>query len=154
MVVVVFSGIQGPLLATILNRQVTSDVRATVMSLQNLLLTLSVLAADPLAGFVVDRWGFRTSFLGLTGFLVLSGWPLLLLVRHYPRQDDRILGTHSQEGPVSRVTPISPGRSDQYERPRAGSPDLRRSTSRLLQKRQPASTRPAIGAVRSGGSST
>ncbi|HEX6989164.1 MAG TPA: MFS transporter [Bacillota bacterium] len=69
--------LQAPLLSTLLNREVTDDVRATVLSIQNLLLSLVMLLVEPAAGAAVDIVGFPWTFAGLGLFVAVAAVPVL-----------------------------------------------------------------------------
>lgn len=63
-----------PLLSTLLNDRADSAVRATVLSLQSLLFTLVIAAAQPAAGALVDRWRLPAAFvfLGVASLMALG----------------------------------------------------------------------------------
>jgi MFS family permease len=60
-----------PHLSAILNRQVTSRVRATLLSFQNLSMTVFIAVMHPAVGTLTDAWGLRWAFV-LLAFLSLA----------------------------------------------------------------------------------
>ncbi len=74
-----------PVVTAMLNRQVPSHTRATVLSIASLINTLGVAMAQPLLGTAADRWGFGTMLGGLgAGMAVLVG---AVLVFWHPVKD-------------------------------------------------------------------
>ena len=71
----------GPVTSAALHREIGSEMRATVMSVQSLVRSLVFMPAEPFLGHVADRWGLGRAFLVLAGFmaasmlLVLGTWP-------------------------------------------------------------------------------
>ncbi|MGP4024105.1 MFS transporter [Actinomadura sp. 3N407] len=82
-----------PVLSDQLNQRVSSATRATLLSLQGLLLTLMTAALQPLLGSSIDRWGMTASFL-LLGLVTLSAMPL------------RVLWRRSEPRPASDSVPV------------------------------------------------
>ncbi len=66
LVVGFLQGCLRPLLSELLNRRLESEVRATALSLQSLLLTLAIAVLQPVAGLVADLTGPARAFLVLT----------------------------------------------------------------------------------------
>ncbi len=73
--------VSGPVTSAALHREIGSEMRATVMSVQSLVRSLVFMPAEPFLGHVADRWGLGRAFLVLAGFmaasmlLVLGTWP-------------------------------------------------------------------------------
>lgn len=68
-----------PAISTYLNVRVSSAARATILSLQNLVLSLLLAGFEPIAGFVADARGLPASY-QVAGLLVaIAGAPMLAL---------------------------------------------------------------------------
>jgi hypothetical protein len=76
-----------PLIEDIMLREVPGTIRATILSVDNLIMRLILAGVEPLVGITADRWGLPTS-LGLLG--LGSAFVLILVVvgllRAMPRQ--------------------------------------------------------------------
>ncbi|HTU73926.1 MAG TPA: MFS transporter [Trebonia sp.] len=60
-----------PHLSAILNRLVTSKIRATLLSFQNLSMTVFIAVMHPAVGVMTDTWGLRWAFVLLAGLSLL-----------------------------------------------------------------------------------
>jgi MFS family permease len=72
-----------PLLLNSIQNEVPDDVRATVLSMQSLMFTFLLTISEPALGFVADRSGLPTAYLGLAGSLGILVPLLLLKSRRY-----------------------------------------------------------------------
>lgn len=74
------AGMQNPLLATYINKRIPSERRATILSVQALVMNMIFAGIQPLGGFVADMWGLRAVFLmfgvltGVFGLTALVLW--------------------------------------------------------------------------------
>ena len=66
-----------PVLLERLNQAVGSDVRATVLSLASMAGSVMFIVVSPLFGLLVDALSLGAAFVGLGGFFLLAGSPLL-----------------------------------------------------------------------------
>ena len=55
-----------------------SSVRATMLSINSMLFSLSMIVIFPLTGWLIDRWGLVAVFLVL-GFILLLSYPILII---------------------------------------------------------------------------
>jgi hypothetical protein len=72
-------GLQGPLLASVLQSDAPPESRASVLSLNALLFRLASVVVLPPVGGIADRWGIPTAFVFLAvvaGIVTLSAWRL------------------------------------------------------------------------------
>lgn len=69
---VVSSGIR-PIVMPLIHEQVSADNRATVISLQSLLLTLVMASISPVLGWLADTYGLNHVFLALAVLLLIYG---------------------------------------------------------------------------------
>lgn len=77
-VVSFLGGVQNPLLSATLNHHIDSGTRATVISIQSLLITLVMLTSQPVVGAVTEAWGYRGGFAYLAAFPLLAIVPVVL----------------------------------------------------------------------------
>ena len=76
-------GINQPVSADYVNKLITSDIRATVLSIKNLMMRLIFAAMGPFMGWMVDIYSLQTAFiLGGSVFLVLGLISLIFLHKH------------------------------------------------------------------------
>jgi hypothetical protein len=64
-------GFQGPMLRSLLQHNCTRQMRASILSLHNLLFRLGFVVSGPLIGSLSDAKGLNTTFLVLTGAFAL-----------------------------------------------------------------------------------
>ncbi len=57
-----FRGVYNPIIKDYINRETSSDIRATVLSVQSLFNSLVFSALSPFLGWVADIWSFATAF--------------------------------------------------------------------------------------------
>ncbi len=57
-----FRGVYNPIIKDYINRETSSDIRATVLSVQSLFNSLIFSALSPFLGWVADLWSFSTAF--------------------------------------------------------------------------------------------
>ena len=79
-------GFQGPILRSFLQQHSTRDMRASILSLHNLLFRLGYVVSGPLVGKVSDTWGLQTAFLLLAGVFALM---LPAIVRFFLHNQSR-----------------------------------------------------------------
>jgi len=83
-------GLQGPVLATLMQADAPDEDRASVLSLVALLFRLAFVAAGPPIGLLVDRVGLETAFGVLAvGFTALDVIALALFLRAYRMEGAR-----------------------------------------------------------------
>ena len=58
-------GLQGPILRSQLQQHATRQMRASILSLHNLLFRLGYVVSGPLVGWISDGWGVQTAFIVL-----------------------------------------------------------------------------------------
>ncbi len=76
-------GIHGPMLKEYVNRLISSDKRATVLSVKNMFGRLLFTIVGPFVGWMKDAWSFKQAFLLAAGiFLVTGGISILFLRKH------------------------------------------------------------------------
>jgi MFS family permease len=71
------AGMQNPVLATYVNRRIPSERRATMLSVQSVVGSMMLAAAEPAAGLITDHLGLRALFL-VFGLAVLIIAPAIL----------------------------------------------------------------------------
>jgi MFS family permease len=84
-------GLQGPILRSFLQQHSTRHIRASILSLHNLLFRLGYVVSGPLIGMLSDTRGLQTAFLVLAGAFALL---LPLAARsflHHQAEDNREL---------------------------------------------------------------
>lgn len=74
-------GINAPILNDYINQHISSDMRATVLSVKGLVLRLIFVILGPFAGWVADIYSLQTALL-VSGGIFLSGGILCLLYLH------------------------------------------------------------------------
>ncbi|KXT74151.1 hypothetical protein STRDD10_01158 [Streptococcus sp. DD10] len=70
-----------PIFYNELQENLPSPVRATMLSVNSMLFSLSMIVIFPLTGWLLDRLGFVATFFGLGGVLLLLGFLLLPVLR-------------------------------------------------------------------------
>jgi len=76
-------GIHGPMLKEYVNRLISSDKRATVLSVKNMFGRLFFTIIGPFIGWMKDAWSFKQAFLLAAGiFFVAGGISILFLRKH------------------------------------------------------------------------
>lgn len=95
-VVLFLNAIHRPVVSATLNRHVTSEIRATVLSTANLLSVLLVAVVQPVMGAVADRWGIPAMLLALAAAGGLAAYGVLLLWRPglSQKSSHHLAGTH------------------------------------------------------------
>ncbi len=79
-----------PVLLERLNRQVGSDVRATVLSLAGMAGSVTFIVVAPLFGRLVDAVSLSAAFVALGAFFLLAGgWLLAAMLRNWPEAEAR-----------------------------------------------------------------
>jgi hypothetical protein len=68
-----------PVISDYLNRRISGGQRATILSLQNLILSLLLVVIEPLMGIVADQQGFQSAFRLGAVLIALMAAPLLIL---------------------------------------------------------------------------
>jgi uncharacterized membrane protein YqaE (UPF0057 family) len=74
-------GLQGPLLASVLQKDAPAQDRASVLSLNALLFRLVAAVILPPIGMLADRWGLDvvlTALAFISGILSLAAWALFV----------------------------------------------------------------------------
>jgi MFS family permease len=74
-------GLTRPIIDGYLNDRISSERRATVLSVMQLLFALQVMLFEPTLGFFTDDYSIRVAFLFALGYFVVLMPPLLLLWR-------------------------------------------------------------------------
>lgn len=78
----VLRGVASPVLKDYINQVTSSDMRATVLSIRNFVIRLNFAVLGPLAGFLIDKYGYSTAFMTIGSiFLCLN----LLLITAFVR---------------------------------------------------------------------
>jgi MFS family permease len=72
-------GIGQPRVSEAINKRVTSERRATILSTQNLMVSLFFIPVSSAIGWIVDRHGVQGGLIGIAGWLSLAGFCLLLI---------------------------------------------------------------------------
>ena len=75
-----FRSIGSPILSHLLNEQIKSKQRATVLSLNSLMMNVGYLLFAPLMGYVADLYTIATSF-RISGFLLMFTVILLVFIK-------------------------------------------------------------------------
>jgi MFS family permease len=70
-----------PSLSALLNRMVPSEIRATLLSTQNVTMTLFIAVMHPAVGGVADGWGLKYAFVLLAAFSLVPLAAVVVLVR-------------------------------------------------------------------------
>ncbi len=76
-------GLHGPMLKEYVNRLITSDKRATVLSVKNMIGRLIFTLVGPVVGWAGDAWSFKTAFLLAGGIFLLGGGLALAFLRKH-----------------------------------------------------------------------
>ena len=76
-------GLQGPILRSHLQQHATRQMRASILSLHNLLFRLGYVVSGPVVGWISDGWGVQSAFIVLAGGFALL---LPLAIRVFLRQ--------------------------------------------------------------------
>ena len=84
-------GLQGPILRSFLQQHSTRHMRASILSLHNLLFRLGYVVSGPLVGWVSDARGLQTAFLVLTGAFALA---LPIAARSFLRHQEESVEHH------------------------------------------------------------
>jgi MFS family permease len=79
----------------LLNRLVPSGIRATLLSTQNVVMTLFIAVMHPVVGGVADAWGLKYAFVLLAGFSLLP-----LIAVGFLRRETRATQAPATESPV------------------------------------------------------
>jgi MFS family permease len=70
-----------PLTTGYVNRRISSEHRATILSMQGMVGSLTLAALAPAAGFITDEWGLATAFgagaAATAAAVMIFGGPLL-----------------------------------------------------------------------------
>lgn len=75
-------GLQGPVLRSFLQQHATRSMRASILSLHNLLFRLGYVVSGPLVGWISDHWGLQCAFLTLAcGFIFVLPPVIYLFLR-------------------------------------------------------------------------
>jgi len=76
-------GVATPLLRNYINLITTSEVRATVLSVRNLLIRLTFAITGPIFGWITDQYGLSSAMMsaGIL-FAILSGVSLIFFLRY------------------------------------------------------------------------
>jgi len=77
-----FTSVIRPILLNWIQSEVSDDVRATIISMNSLMNTVIAAISQPTLGFIADRSGFPTAYLGFAGSLGILF--LLLFKKGYP----------------------------------------------------------------------
>ncbi len=85
-------GLQGPILRSFLQQHSTRHMRASILSLHNLLFRLGYVVSGPLVGWVSDARGLQTAFLVLTGAFALA---LPIAARSFLRHQEQSVEHYS-----------------------------------------------------------
>ena len=97
------AGMQNPVLATYVNRRIPSERRATILSVQSVVGSIMLAAAEPTGGFVADELGLRALFL-LFGAFVLAVAPAVLWLWSRVELGDAPLAVPAAEAQPEPVT--------------------------------------------------
>jgi MFS family permease len=82
----VVNGVQMPFVASYVNERIESRRRATALSAQSVVGSISLAVLNPLGGAIADAWGLRAAFLMFACVCAgLLGAALLLWLRYEPR---------------------------------------------------------------------
>ncbi|MCX6048498.1 MAG: MFS transporter [Chloroflexi bacterium] len=75
-----------PLVLTRIQNELSNDIRATILSMQSLMLTLLAATIEPLLGLIADRAGLPAAYVALAGILgILILWLFWKSGPHFPR---------------------------------------------------------------------
>jgi MFS family permease len=72
-----------PLLLSRIQHEVSDAIRATILSMQSLMATFLLALSEPILGFIADRSGLPTAYIGLAGGLSILILFLFWKSRHY-----------------------------------------------------------------------
>ncbi|RPH90064.1 MAG: MFS transporter, partial [Calditrichaeota bacterium] len=78
-------GIHGPVLTHYINQIISSENRATILSIRSLLTRLIFIIVGPLTGWLKDIYSFRAAFLAAGLIFTLGGRISILFLRKYQR---------------------------------------------------------------------
>lgn len=93
-------GLNTPIIRTYLNQLVTSDRRATVLSITNMIGRLIFACLAPLVGWMTDSYSLKhTFFLYALFFCFMSFIPLITLIRIVDCTCDQPIGHKSSNSP-------------------------------------------------------
>ncbi|MBI2140738.1 hypothetical protein HYU14_07490 [Candidatus Woesearchaeota archaeon] len=85
-VVLIFYFVRGiiiPIFKDYINRLISSDIRATVLSVQALMARLAFSITGPIIGWVSDSYGMQTAFKASSGLFLLLGVVCLLFLKKH-----------------------------------------------------------------------
>ncbi len=86
-------GLQGPILRSFLQQHSTRSMRASILSLHNLLFRLGYVVSGPLVGWVSDARGLQTAFLALAcAFALLLPLAARSFLRHQMESEEPLPG--------------------------------------------------------------
>ena len=74
-----------PIFANDLQKQLPSEVRATMLSVYSMMFSLSMIVIFPLTGWLIDALGFVVAFIYLGFFLVIVGFSLFFILKEMAR---------------------------------------------------------------------
>ncbi len=97
-------GLQNPLFANYINHRIPSERRATMLSVQSLVLSLLLAGAQPLAGFFADTWGLQAMYLMYAVAIATCGMVALILWDRAEHDDPEVTG--SDDGSRERLSEI------------------------------------------------
>lgn len=92
-----------------LNRRIPSTNRATILSIQNMIFSLTVAGIEPLLGWIGDNWGLPMAYRTAGILVVVVGAPLLMLWLRAHRQEqlpgEELLGAPDAEAEPQPAEP-------------------------------------------------
>ena len=90
-----------------LNRRIPSANRATILSIHNMIFSLSVAGMEPLLGWLGDTWGLPVAYRAAAIIVVVIGAPLLALWLRAHRQES-LDGEAPVDAPEAEPEPAQP----------------------------------------------
>ncbi len=97
-------GLQTPVLENYINHRIDSRRRATILSVQNVAMSLILAAVNPLGGIIADRFGLQSVFLMYAAATLVLGLGSLLL---WHRAERRSEGAFGAPGTQSEIVALS-----------------------------------------------
>jgi predicted MFS family arabinose efflux permease len=72
-----------PVLLAVIQRRISNEARATLLSLQSMLFTVFLILTEPPLGLLADEFGVESTYLVMAGMIVLFCFPLLWVGRRW-----------------------------------------------------------------------